>query len=364
MALHIQTKQNLFLMSMLMKTLTNVFLVAITVFIFSACGKSRCDPAPDVSEMDISIQIERFDQDLFNLDTTNIEAGLEELYKKYPEFADFYFQILGFKGEGAPDSAFHEILSGYINHPFSKQVYDTTQIVYGDVSDIELELSESFKYLQHYLPSQKVPRILSMYSEFTDYMIIPPFENMYVVSLEYFFGPDYEIYYALPQQPVPYYVARTQNRDHLPAKILNGIITKHIIPDSTMVTHSLLDNMILNGKRLYLLDKILPCTPDSVKFGYSKGQTKFVKDNEFQMWKEVFAGKLYDTDYKSFQKYIGPSPNSPDMPAGAPGNTGSYVGFKIIESFMERNPNYSMEQLIKIEDSKEILIKSRYKPKK
>ncbi|HEY0731115.1 MAG TPA: hypothetical protein VGD33_01755, partial [Chitinophagaceae bacterium] len=51
---------------------------------------------PDVSGIKVNISIERFDKDLFTIDTTNIPAALNALQTKYPEFYPFFMQeILG-----------------------------------------------------------------------------------------------------------------------------------------------------------------------------------------------------------------------------------------------------------------------------
>jgi hypothetical protein len=344
-----------------MTILKNILFCSLIAFAFSACNNNPCKPAPDVSEIEADIKFNRFDQDLFNLSTQNPDTvALAALREKYPDFADFYFELLGFKNPNEPDDSLLSRLQGFASYPQVKATYDTVQTVYGDISDVEADLSQAFKYFKHYFPERDLPKLITMYSEFSYGIMIPPYGNNCVVSLEAFFGVDYDLYYS-PQINLPRYITRTLNRDHIAAKVLYASI-EDMVEDSTVSTN-LLDYMILNGKKLFILDKLMPCTPDSVKFGCSGTQAEFLNDSEFQMWKEVFSSKLYDIDYKAFQKYISLSPNSPDMPPEAPGNTGSYIGFKIVEAFMKRNPNYSFDQLIDLKDSKQILVQSKYKPR-
>ncbi|MGB0864270.1 MAG: hypothetical protein ACPG19_09360 [Saprospiraceae bacterium] len=334
----------------------------LIAFAFAACNNNPCKPAPDVSEIESNVQLNRFDQDLFELSTQNPDTvALAALREKYPNFADFYFELLGFKNPGEPDDSLLNRLQGFASYPQVKATYDTVQTVYGDISDIEADLSEAFKYFKHYFPERELPKLITMYSEFSYGIMIPPYGNNCVVSLEAFFGADYDLYYS-PQINLPRYITRTLNRDHIASKILYATI-EDMVEDSAAAATNLLDYMILNGKKLFILDKLMPCTHDSLKLGYSATQTEWVKNNEFEMWKEVLSSKLYNIDYKAFQKYVSLSPNSPDMPAEAPGNTGSYIGFKIVEAFMKRNPNYSFEQLIALQDSKQILVQSKYKPR-
>jgi hypothetical protein len=343
---------------LLFKKLAAVLLLIIT---FSACQNQKCQPAPDVSAIKAEAKFERFEQDLFGIDTSDMATGVEQLRSKYP-FFDFYVEVLGLKEQGKPDDArFYHQLKGFISFPAIQASYDTVQTVFGDISDIEVELTQAFKYFKHYLPSYDLPKLYTIYSEYSYGVIMPPDSiSTIMLGLEMFFGVDYDIYYA-PQIDIPKYISRTMNKDHITAKIMYAILDDIIRVDDKSST--LLDYMVKNGKLLYILDKTLPCTSDSVKLGYSNAQTQWVKGNEIQMWREIFVSKLYETSYKDFQKFISLSPNSPNMPSEAPGNTGSYVGWKIVNAFMERNPNYSVEQLLKMDDSQKILQMSRYKPR-
>jgi hypothetical protein len=125
----------------------------------------------------------------------------------------------------------------------------------------------------------------------------------------------------------------------------------------------LIDQMIHNGKQLYILDCILPETPDSIKLGYTAKQTQWVKENEPQMWAHFLKENLlYSTELEKIGKLLNPSPNSPGMPPEAPGRTANYVGMQIIKQFMKRNPNINFEALVKMNDAQKILDLSKYKP--
>jgi hypothetical protein len=399
-----------------------IFLLLLTcsfIILFTSCKKHTCKPAPDVSNIEMEVKIKRFDQDLFTMiDTNNIAGSLEKLYQKYPAFGKFYFQylnmdaasqkrlidglhynepksvldyfrdmgydvekmknsivksyktkitnsddfvaLLGFDTKTVYDSLFYKSLSGFINHPSTELVYDTMQLVYKDVSDLEAEFADAFKYLKHYFPNVETPTIYTMYSEFTNPVIGLPEDNIYVVSLDWFFGEEFGAYYKLTE-PTPQYLARTLYRDHITSKVLQTMIN-NMVSDSS--ANSLLDHMIINGKKRYILDKLLPCKADYIKSECTQEQLIWMENNELQMWAEVFVDKLYHTNYKDFQKYVSPSPHSPDMPIEAPGNTGTFIGWKIVEAFMQRNPNYTLEQMIQMNNSQDFLRKSNYKPKK
>ncbi len=405
--------------SLRISTILLFTICGFSLLFITSCKKDNCKPAPNVSDIDVEIKIKRFDQDFFSIiDTNDIESSVKELYEKYPKFGSFYFQylkmdpysnkklieglhyndpklvlqyfqdfgydfetmknsivksyktkiknaddfvsLLGFDTETIYDTLFYKSINGFVNAPSTQLMKDTMELAYNDVSDLEEELTQAFKYYKHYMPERETPEIYAMYSEFTNPIIGLPEDNIYVMSLDFFFGEEFGAYYKLTE-PTPQYLARTLYRNHMTSKVLQTMIN-NMVSDSS--ANSLLDYMIVNGKKRYILDKLLPCTADYIKYECAPAQAEWMQNNELQMWSEVFIDKLYDTNYKDFQKYIGPSPHSPDMPMEAPGNTGTYVGWKIVESFMTRNPNYSFEQMIKLDNSQEFLKKSNYKPKR
>jgi len=120
--------------------------------------------------------------------------------------------------------------------------------------------------------------------------------------------------------------------------------------------------MIHNGKRLYILDRVLPTTQDSILLEYTGAQTKWVQENELSMWAFFFDENLfYESNAMTINKYINPSPSSPGMPDAAPGRTANYIGWKIVEAYMKRT-NATLSELIAMNDSQKIMDQSRYKP--
>ena len=47
----------------------------------------------------------------------------------------------------------------------------------------------------------------------------------------------------------------------------------------------------------------------------------------------------------------------------SPARVGQWIGFKIVESYMQNNPQTTLEELFSIRSSKEIMSKARYNPK-
>ena len=70
---------------------------------------------------------------------------------------------------------------------------------------------------------------------------------------------------------------------------------------------------------------------------------------------------LYSTEFLKFNKFINPSPDSPGMPADAPGQTGSY--WVLFGTYMSKHPkNDAFLILIGQQNAQLILKESRFKP--
>ena len=124
----------------------------------------------------------------------------------------------------------------------------------------------------------------------------------------------------------------------------------------------LLDIMIHNGKKLYVLEQLMPTAEDSVIMDYSSEKLKWIQDNEKNVWYHFSTrDMLYETSMGKIRKYIGPSPNSPGMPAESPGNSASWLGWQIVKAYMRKHPQTSLKELLALQDAQKIMDESGYR---
>lgn len=335
----------------------------------SLIGCQNDKQIPDVSDIEVDVQVRRFEQELFRLDTSNMAAGLQQLEAAYPEFSKIYFgQILGSTDSMIAPQGHVEYMKGFIRYPSVQQLYDTTQVIYGDFSTQRQEFEEAFRFLKYYFPEQPTPNVTTFISEYSIAAFIYG-NNQLAVGLDLFLGSDYPyLQYNPGNTNFSAYLTRTFNKDHLVAKTLQPLVADLIGPGQG---ERLLDMMVHNGKELYILDKLLPYTADSVKFEATAEQMAWLDDNELEMWayflKETDAGGtnlLYSSDWQNIRKYVEYSPSSPGMPPEAPGRTANWLGWKIVEAYMKEHPEATMQDLIAMQDAQKLLDASRYRPRR
>jgi len=123
----------------------------------------------------------------------------------------------------------------------------------------------------------------------------------------------------------------------------------------------LLDRMIYEGKIIYLLKQTGQDFTFQNIMSLIDNEYKWCIDYESVLWTTIIERKhLYTPDITTTNKYFQPSP-SLFISEHAPGNLGSFVGYRIVELYMKQTKS-TFEQLMNNNDSQEILQKSKYKP--
>lgn len=340
-----------------------LLLFALGLLLFQACRPDSQRHLPDVSDIDVEVSLRRFDQDLFAIDTTRMVESLEQLEDQYPVFGQIFFErILGSKNPDVAPEGHETYVKGFITHPGVRHLYDTCQVLYHDMSDIKNEFTRAFKYYKYYFPERPTPDVTTFISEYTVAAFIYG-DNSLAVGLDFFLGENYPYQQYNPDNTTfSGYMTRSFNRDHLVSKTIQPLVDETVGPPNGT---RMLDFMINNGKKLYLLDLLLPTTPDSVKLEITPKQVQWLNDNELEMWAYFLDQKLlYNSTWQDIRKYLDYSPNSPGMPEEAPGRTANWMGWQIVKAYVKRHPEATLTQMLEMTDSQAFLDQSKYKPRK
>ena len=342
----------------------------LLAFIFILCLSCRQnDRKPtQMDQLQIGdIKMGRFDQDLFALDTNQLEQGLIELDKNYPKLSPLFFeQVSGMADQyDSLTPKFYEELKLFLRDSSIRSIHELVQKNYKSTEAIEKEFHQSALYMKHYFPSLEIPNFYTLISGFTVGNFI--FEDKgnregLGIGLEFFLGKDFNYKSLDPQnQMFSDYLTRCFNQDHLIKKTWEVWVDDKLGPEPS---NRFLDYIIHRGKKLYILSRLIPEIQDTVLFEFTPAQLKWCNENRTGIWSYFTAEQLlYNTSTLKFNKYVNPSPDSPGMPDDAPGMTGAYIGYHIIDAFMNRSKHLDIEDLIAEKDSQKILDLSKFKPK-
>ncbi|GAO41719.1 hypothetical protein [Flavihumibacter petaseus] len=331
----------------------------LAVIFFLSCG-DRKSQKPDISNIAVKAEIQRFDRDYFAQDSNHLPEGLLKLQQQYPVFInDFTANILGAGIIG--DS--NKVLPVANRHFFTSYAaaYDQVKGRFSDLSATERSLQQAFQYVKAYFPAYKVPVFISYFGPF-DGPGAAITENAIVIGLHLYAGADYP-YYTSPegQQLYPTYISRRFDKAYIPVNCIKAV-EEDLFPDKSQGM-ALVDQMIEKGKYWWLAKQFLPDSPDSLITGFSKEQLDWCESNEGIIWNLMLQNdQIYTTDPSMIQNFIGEAPGTQGFPPAAPGNLGQWIGMKIVETYIDKNKATTPGQLMLLKP-RTILESAKYKPR-
>lgn len=345
----------------------NCTLFVLLMVLLASCSNNT--KAPDVSGIDIPLTIIRFEKDFFAADTNNIAAALQQLQTRYPSFfPDFTSNILGLPPITDTSvqamAAIKKFISDYT------PVKDSADMVFTDFSFIEKEIKQGLRFVKYYFPEYRAPQKLITF--------IGPMDAYYEASLggygdvithdgmatglQLHMGKEFSFYHSqMGESLYPNYISQRFTPEYIAVNCMKNIIDDIYPPKAN--GKSLVEQMIEKGKRLYVLDKIMPLTADSLKIGYTNKQLKGCYANEGRIWNFFITNSLLLSNDPSLQKsYLSDAPSTQELGEGSPGYIGLFTGWQIVKKYMEKNSGLSLPGLLQT-DAQKIFEESKYRPK-
>ena len=336
---------------------------------FPSCILLSCNDKqqPDTSAIKVNLEVIRFEKDFFGIDTNNINQEMEELRNKYHDFSnDFIWRILGL--EGVDTSLWSSAIKQF--HRDYYPIYTATQSLNKEVETSIADTKEALKLVKYYFPTYRLP------SQFITF--IGPMDafatnqtggsgdiittDALAAGLQLHLGSNAEIYNTEQgMQLYPNYLSRRFTPLYIPVNAMKNIIDD-MMP-AVKTGSSLLDILIDHGKRMYVLDLLLPQMSDTLKLGYTTSQLSAIEKNEGLIWNYFLENNLlYETDMFKTRSFTNDAPFTAEFGEGSPGFISLFIGREIIRTYMDKNPDIEIKTLLNM-DGKKILAASKYKPK-
>jgi gliding motility-associated lipoprotein GldB len=316
-----------------------ITILLITLFLFACNQKSKIEK--EVEKIPVAMKVIRFDQAFFNAKPQDLNT----LKNKFPDFFD----------PNTPDAFWIE----KNQNKDWRDLYQETQIKFADFNQNQNQIENVFKHIKYYFPTVKTPQIYTLISEM-DYNYTTIYANdKLLIGLEFYLGKDHKFY-----QSIPAYIRQNFEERQMMPNVVQSFAEKVV---SIGNNDTFIAMMVASGKQLYLKDILIPDYTDAEKIGYTDQQILWSKENEAEIWKKFIEDNLlYSTDAKLAPRFINLAPFSKfylEIDNESPGRIGQWMGWQIVRSFMENNPEVTIQQLLKM-DAKVVFEKSKYKPKK
>lgn len=339
----------------ILKINTISFLIIISLVV-GCMGKN----IPDVSNIKVDLQVQRFEDDLFAIDTLHVDSSLQILQKKYPLFTqDFVFNILALPAQ--PDSALvvNNNIVAFISSYQSLKV--SAKLKFSDIQAIEKDVKKALQFVRFYFPEYKLPtKLITFVGPVNSYANILTADAL-AVGLQLYLGNEYPLYNSVAFEEIyPSYISRRFSKEYVAVNCIKTI-TDDMFPDKS-AGKPLIEQMIQAGKKLYLLDQLMPEVPDTIKTGYSQMQLEGCIDNERAIW-SFFARNelLFNTDPSITRDYMNDAPSTQVFGKESPGFIGQFVGWQIIKKWVKKNDEKTLAQIMNT-NPKLIFEEAKYKP--
>jgi len=309
----------------------------------------------DISNIDLEMEVKRFDREIFTMDFDTIGRAVSSFYDRYGDLFDVYnVHVINI---GAASRKFYgSYLSMFVNDPANFEVYAYTQEVFPDMDATEAILTDAFRRYKVHFPGAQVPEIVGYVSRFNHKLFTV--ENHIGVGLDQYLGRDCPYYDMLG---TPEYMQYNMHPGKIPSDVVHVWATA-MFPYKDSVDN-VLNRMVHGGLMLFFTDALLPGMADSLKIGFPPAQMQFCRKNEEQMWTYLVEHKLlFATDPLEIRKLTGDAPTTYYFPGESPGRAAVWLGWQIVREYARRNPGLGVAEIMGETDYQKILRESRYQP--
>lgn len=288
-------------------------LLAILLLFFSCNTDSKI--ANDIDAIEVSVPIIRFDREFGKSTAQDLPA----LKARYPylfakQFDDAYWN------KKLVDS-------------LQRELTDEVARVFPEMDEQQEELEGLFKHIKYYYPETTVPKVVTITSEVEYRNKVILVDSLLIVALDTYLGKEHHFYGGIAK-----YHSKNFRKEQLAVDVAAAFAKAHTLKPQAS---TFLDQMIYEGKQLYLMEQLLPQKSLHEVFGYTQAEFDFAVENERNVWQNFVASELlYNTDRSLLARFIDPAPFSKfylEFDSETPGRLGRFIGYKIVAAYMKNN---------------------------
>ncbi|NEN22965.1 hypothetical protein G3O08_05560 [Cryomorpha ignava] len=331
-----------------------LLLVLISLSLFQSCTDSRWKA--DTSKVEYNGEILRLDKAVFSLNNNFSQNELVALKPKYGNFLDIYLtQIMQV---GSPDNPMTaSLFARFLNDPDWRELQSIIEKKHPNLDKESAELENALKRYAVLFQETELPEIVAYNSGFN--VGIYPEKKYLGIGLEWYAGSDLEIFKRLPPDLFPQYKRDKMLPEFMTINALKGwLLVKY---QDKLHGETLLNRMAFAGKIHYVASVLMEEVSDRQLLNYSQQQIEWSEMQEYDVWKHMLENDLiFSEDAKEVSTLMNDGPFTPGMPPESPGGVGNYIGYKMVEVYMERNENVTLVDLLNMENDREFL--NNYKP--
>ena len=324
------------------------FIFILFSFAIIGCKENECIDAPDVSHIEVSVNIERLEKKLHKIPT---KSDLEKLLAKNPAFAESFLDLSKYPAKGILIDRYF----GLLNSDEIDSLFVAVEKEFGDMEDIRLQFEDAFRHLKFYYPDMEIPRIQTVVTGIANDLFIS--DSVIVIGIDYYLG----LKGKFRPLNIPNYILKRYQKEYLVPQIM--LLYSTYFNETNYEDQTTLADMIYYGKAYHLAKNVLPCTPDSIFTGYTSFETEDIVEHEPVIWASILENEvLYERNPYVKDKFLSERPQTLEIGEKCPGRIGRWLGWRIIEKYAQEHPEVSLPELMKMNNAQKLFGESKYKP--
>lgn len=324
-------------------TLKSIFFTSLLLMVAVSCGSDPLDV--DASKVKMDIAFIDMDKAFRESDSITLVKVVNEYRTDIKDIYEYEFGHCLNIGN-VSDSAVFGAISKFMDDKYIHRLEQRIGSKFADKSAIEKKITDGFKHLKFHFPKEKYPEhIVFLNSLFRS--SAASFEKDIAIGLEQYLGAKTDVIDELP--PNEYY---QWYKDGMESKFLerdvvaSWILANHL-PAPT--SGSLCEYMIHWGKIIYFVQAAYPEENKAIIIRYTDADYKWALENESSYWKYLVDQKLlFVLDERTKANMLQEGPFTPGLPEKGPDRLGQFLGWRMVQQYMDNNSDLTLEQLKKV----------------
>ena len=333
-----------------------LWVIGLAALFLTACKQEQGRQYWSNEMEEQQVEIVRFDNALLNVHDQTVATDIRVLYDLYPEFMSLWVEdILGIP---SADTAYleqqlplflHDTLYGF------EQTNAKEAELFADISGIQQALNQAFTRIHALYPEWQIPTLYLFISGFQAPIYME--DELIGIGADMYLGSDWPYYNYVVYE----YQKQTMRPECIPVDVVSAYLFRNIPFTSTQ--NRLLEQMIYRGKIMYLTAQIFDQLPDYEVMGWTKEQWNWCVANEQAVWHYMMDQRdLFKNEHLTISNYLNDAPFTSEVSQDSPGRLGIWMGWRIVESYMEHNEEVTLQDLMSEPDAQKILEESYYRP--
>jgi hypothetical protein len=300
-----------------------------SLFILASCASNFLDI--DVEDQNVSIDFIQLDSLMFKADSKERLALHQSMQSQIPHLYEYNLAYC-LKFRGMQDSIFTSSIQQFYSDPYINKLEQRLSMQFNNTQSFKVGIIDGFKHLKYHFPKGKIPSaVVFMNSLFTANAFCT--ETEIGIGLERYLPMKTDVIQQLPPDQFYNWIKEGFDERYIVRDALCSWVMTHYVDE---VKGNLIENCIYWGKILYLTKAALPELSDALLLRYSDKDFNWALENESQLWNYLVKDKvLFKIDERMIRNLITEGPFSVGLPEEGPDRLGQFLGYRIVQKYME-----------------------------